>query len=63
MTPIAPYVLSKRPIVIAPYKEIEISPLICDDSVISIDGQINFNFDPNYTIYIRKADKNLSLLI
>jgi len=62
MTPITSYFLNKRPLVIAAEKEIEVIPLDCEETLISIDGQVKIDFKDNFVIRIKKADYNLKLI-
>ena len=62
MTPITSYLLNKRPLVIAAEKEIEVIPLDCEETLISIDGQVKIDFKESFVIRIKKADYKLKLI-
>jgi NAD+ kinase len=62
ITPIAPYFLSKRPMVISAQKEIDLYPLHCEGAEISIDGHVNIKWDSNYIIKIKKANHKLKMI-
>lgn len=62
MTPIAPYFLSKRPMIISAQKEINLYPLHCEGAEISIDGHMNIKWDSNCVIKVKKAKHQLKLI-
>lgn len=62
MTPLASFLLSKRPMVISAEKEICLTALDCKDTVISIDGQVKIDLKENYIIKITKADYKLKMV-
>lgn len=62
ITPIASYMLTKRPVVVDSHKVIEIIPAECKEGIISIDGQVIIKINANSTIRIKKADEKLQLL-
>ncbi|HEX3010694.1 MAG TPA: NAD(+)/NADH kinase [Syntrophomonadaceae bacterium] len=62
ITPIAPYMLTKRPMVIDADKIIEIIPPEAQKVLISIDGQVITNLNSNYSIKIKKAEQKLKFV-
>lgn len=65
ITPISGYTFfafGQKPVVISADKNITINPPTDSDLVISLDGQILFNFEKNHTIQIQKANKGLQLV-
>jgi len=61
VTPINSYLLNKRPMVIDAEKEISLFPLRCEETLISIDGQVKFDWDENYVIKVKKAGHKLKM--
>jgi NAD+ kinase len=62
LTPIASYMLTKKPMVIDADKVIEIVPDETQKVIISIDGQVITNLNSNYSIKIKKAKQKLKLV-
>lgn len=62
LTPITSYFLSKRPMVIAAQKEISLYPLRCEEAVISIDGQVQVDWEEDYIIKVKKAEHKLKMV-
>ncbi|MEN6462546.1 MAG: NAD(+)/NADH kinase [Syntrophomonas sp.] len=62
LTPIASYMLTKRPMVIDADKIIEIVPAETQKVIISIDGQVITNLNSNYSIKIKKAKQKLKFV-
>lgn len=62
MTPISSFLLNQKPMVIAAEKEIELLPLRCKDSLISIDGQVDIDCDDNYVIKVNKSQHKLTMV-
>jgi len=63
MTPINTYFLDKRPLVIGPDKEITLIPRVCQDALITIDGQVKIDWHPGYKVKVRKASKKLKMIV
>ncbi|MGI5921331.1 MAG: NAD(+)/NADH kinase [Syntrophomonadaceae bacterium] len=57
VTPLASYMLTKRPMVVDARKSIEIYPMDCKQGFISIDGQVIINLDANHCIQVRRAQQ------
>lgn len=65
ITPISGYTFfafGQKPVVISADKNITVMPPPGNDLVISLDGQVLFNFESNYKIQIKKAYKGLQLV-
>jgi NAD+ kinase len=62
LTPIASYMLTKKPMVIDADKIIEIVPAETQKVIISIDGQVITNLNSNYSIKIKKAKQKLKFV-
>lgn len=62
LTPIAPYMLTKRPMVIDAEKIIEINPVERQEVLLSIDGQVIIRLNSNYSIRIKKAQQKLKFV-
>ncbi len=62
ITPIASYIISKKPLVIAADKAIRITSKEYQEAVISIDGQLEKEFAPGYQLEIKKAGFPLKLI-
>ncbi|NLW92793.1 MAG: hypothetical protein GXY34_14490 [Syntrophomonadaceae bacterium] len=41
---------------------IEISPVQCEEAVVSLDGQIKMDFEPSYMIQVVKAERKLKFV-
>ncbi len=64
LVPICPHTLSNRPIVISENSEVEITLLSQNPftAIVSIDGQINKDFEPGDKLVIRKSEFKLRLI-
>ncbi|MEN6348405.1 MAG: NAD(+)/NADH kinase [Syntrophomonas sp.] len=62
ITPIASHIISKKPLVVTSEKVLTLTPLQCQDAIISIDGQVKIDFDPEYRIIVKKAPQKLKLV-
>lgn len=62
LTPLASHNLSKRPLIIDAKNELVIKPIECNETIISLDGQVKIAFEPSFTIRVRKADRKLKLV-
>lgn len=62
ITPLASYLLSKKPMVIAPQKEICLHSFETEKAVISIDGQVNMNLSAGHFIVVRKAEMCIKMI-
>lgn len=62
VTPLAMHNVIKRPMVIKAENEIIISPVQCEEAVISLDGQIKMDFKPSNLIKIVKAERKLKFV-
>lgn len=63
MTPICPFTLSNRPIVVPDSAEIEIILETKNEEVaLTLDGQIGFQFEPDDTVKIRKSRTTFNLV-
>lgn len=62
VTPLAMHNVIKRPMVIDARNEIVLSPVQCEEAVISLDGQIKMDFKPSNLIQIVKAERKLKFV-
>jgi NAD+ kinase len=63
MTPICPFTLSNRPIVVPDSAEIEIVLETKNEEVaLTLDGQVGFQFEPDDTVKIRKSRTTFNLV-
>ncbi len=62
VTPIASHIITKRPLVISPDKNIILSDLTPGEALIFIDGQIKLDMEENFKINIKKAYHKLALV-
>ena len=65
ITPIAPHMLTNRPIVISADSEVRVRPAMDgsrDEVFVTIDGQSGHPLDANDEITIRRAERSLSLI-
>jgi len=62
ITPIAPYLIYKRPIVLSPRRILKLTSFVCDNANICIDGQIKRDLNEHSSIVVKKADFKLNLI-
>ncbi len=63
LTPICPFTLTNRPIVIPDTSEISLRLLNADEDVIlTLDGQIGYRVKPGDTIHVRKSEIGFNLI-
>lgn len=62
ITPIAPYFISKRPMVLSSQRVLELTPVECESATICIDGQIQRDFQAHTSVTIKKAETKLNLV-
>lgn len=63
LTPISSYQLSKRSLVVAADKQIEIRPRDGEQYYVAVDGQACMNITEHGTVHIKKADQGLKLAV
>jgi NAD+ kinase len=65
ITPIAPHMLSNRPIVIPASREVRVAPasMVAGDEIhVTFDGQSGFALAPEQAVTIARADRPLRLV-
>ncbi|NLB88047.1 MAG: NAD(+)/NADH kinase [Syntrophomonadaceae bacterium] len=62
ITPIASHIITKKPLVVSAYKNISISNLISDETLIIMDGQVKVNVENGFIINIQKASHKVRLI-
>lgn len=62
VTPIASHIITKKPLVVAPCKNISISNLTSNEALICMDGQVKLNVESEFKINIKKAGHKLALV-
>lgn len=62
ITPIASHILDARPLVLDSKRVLSLTPLQCQDTIISMDGQVSIEFTRDSWIEIKKASEKLQLL-
>ncbi len=62
ITPLAPHLITQRPLVLSPTKEILISNFTTKHILISLDGQINLDIEDNCMVKIIKSEHRILLV-
>lgn len=62
VTPIAPHLITEKPLVLSPTKDIIIYNFTSGSALISMDGQIALDIEANFTIHIKKSKEKVFLV-
>lgn len=65
LTPIAPHMLTNRPIVIAASAEVDVQPVVDgsnDEVFVTFDGQWGFHLQAHDTVSVRRAERRVRLI-